>query len=68
MKKKKLTSEKKLKYFNILISRPMMAAAMGFGVFWIYRLNEMDVFLSIFVALYLTALSNYVLNVEAKNE
>lgn len=43
--------------FNRLFSIPITYAMTGFGVFWLYRLGDINVFVSMVVGLYVTAIT-----------
>jgi hypothetical protein len=58
----------KLKTFNKLISRPLIASMTGFGMFWWYQLSNWNIWLSIIIALYSTSLTTLILFKEGKND
>lgn len=52
---------KKIRIFVNVFGYPLMAAMTGFGLFWLYRINHFNVWISLIVSLYITALTMSIL-------
>jgi len=52
MKKRKF----KIKNFNILVSKPLIAASCGLGIFFLYSYSNMDIMFTLLISLYVSAI------------
>ena len=51
----------KIKKFNKIISEPLIASMTGFGFIWLYLLNDWNLWFSIVIGLFISALVSRIL-------